>query len=78
MKIVVFMECEIANQIWCKVFKWLDLSFPLFNDVLELFIRIDFLRIKKKKECGRGYLYHDYLGVLSISEQCFVSNIQNA
>ncbi|CAI9276387.1 unnamed protein product [Lactuca saligna] len=45
-----FVKCEIANQIWDKVFKWLDLPFLLFNDVLELFIWIDSLRIKKKKK----------------------------
>lgn len=32
----VFVLCEVANQGWLKVFKWLDLPFPLFLYVVEL------------------------------------------
>lgn len=45
----MFVKYDIANQIWDKVLKWLDLRFPLFNDVLELFLWIDSLRLKNEK-----------------------------
>lgn len=47
--VILFVKYDIANQIWDKVLKWLDLRFPLFNDVLELFLWIDSLRLKNEK-----------------------------
>lgn len=32
----VFVDCEVASQVWIKVVKWLDLPFPLIINVTEL------------------------------------------
>nr|KAJ0193295.1 hypothetical protein LSAT_V11C800404310 [Lactuca sativa] len=37
----VFVHCEVAEEVWRRVFKWLDLPFPLFNSVADLFFRVD-------------------------------------
>lgn len=72
----VFMKYEITNKIWGKVFKWLDLPFSLFNNVLELLVWIDLSRIKKKMvEVICIMIIWD---VMAISEQCHVSNVQDA
>lgn len=75
----VFMKYEITNKIWGKVFKWLDLPFSLFNNVLELLVWIDLSRIKKKKKKMVEVICIMIIwDVMAISEQCHVSNVQDA
>lgn len=37
----VFVYCEVVKNVWRRVFKWLDLPFPLFNNVDELCSWVD-------------------------------------
>lgn len=32
----MFVSCEVVDQLWRKVIKWIDLSFPLFHNVLDV------------------------------------------
>lgn len=45
----VFVSSDVANQIWIKVIKWLDLPFPLSSNILELLHWADSIRVNVEK-----------------------------
>lgn len=45
----MFVNCEVTNQIWVKVIKWLDLPFTFFGNILELMRRVDSITLRPVK-----------------------------
>lgn len=46
----VYVSCEVANQVWLKVFKWLDLPFPIFLSIVELLSQVDMIYLSSMKK----------------------------
>lgn len=46
----VFVDCEVASQVWIKVVKWLDLPFPLIINVTELLYWVDTVSLPDLKK----------------------------
>jgi len=46
----VFLNCDVAAQLWNTIAKWLDLPFPLFIDLVELKTWVDLVSLSKWKK----------------------------
>ncbi|PWA80992.1 reverse transcriptase zinc-binding domain-containing protein [Artemisia annua] len=62
----VFVKCDIAVQIWKRIFRWIDMDQPMFGVISDVFNWIDVVNVRQK---ARGVLDAIFISVMWVMWQ---------
>ena len=62
----VFVKCDIAVQIWEKIFRWIDMDQPMFGVIADVFNWIDAVNVRHK---ARGVLEAIFISAMWVMWQ---------